>query len=49
MNSRTFKSKRKSYYHITDRKNVVITINNEKELVKGDNELQDFPNKQNMF
>ena len=39
MTSRTFKSKRKSYYHITDRKkNVVITINNEKELVKSDNE-----------
>ena len=39
MTSRTFKSKRRSYYHITDRKkNIVITINNEKELVKSDNE-----------
>tara|TARA_B100000963_G_scaffold262441_1_gene230594 strand:- start:6502 stop:7197 length:696 start_codon:yes stop_codon:yes gene_type:complete len=44
MISRTLKSKKKSYYHIIDRKkNIVITINNEKELVKDDHKPKIVP------
>ena len=44
MISRTLKSKKKSYYHIIDRKkNIVITINNEKELVKDDHKPKTVP------
>ena len=42
--SRTLKSKEKSYYRIINRKkNIVITINNEKELIKDDQKPKTVP------